>query len=253
MSTTTARIAPSSGFSGQGGVHPARYSPAILVNIREELKRIEGPVLDPFAGTGRIHLLGRDDTVGIEIGPEWAQLHQRTFRGDATELPFSDETFGAVAISPCYGNRMADLYDGRDGSRRHTYRIALGRLPSANSAAALQWGRRTGNCTGMRGRKPGESCVREGSSSSTSPTTSGAVSASRSRRSTGRPSRRPGSDHCGSSASPHQVGGKEQTGICAPTERCFSSCANQMRPRSENCARGTSGVWRKPQSRSRSW
>lgn len=120
--------------------HPARYSPEIVGALRDELSTIPGPVLDPFAGTGRIHTIGRDDTIGIEIEPEWAHLHPRTRQGDATALAFPDESFGAIATSPCYGNRMADLYDGRDGSRRHTYRIALGRLPSANSAAALQWG-----------------------------------------------------------------------------------------------------------------
>lgn len=131
--TQTRRPAP-------GTPHPARYSPEVLETLSAELGPVTGPVLDPFAGTGRIHQIGRGDTIGIEIEPEWANLHPRTFHGDATDLPFPDESFGAVATSPCYGNRMADLYDGRDGSRRHTYRIALGRLPSANSAAGLQWG-----------------------------------------------------------------------------------------------------------------
>lgn len=137
MSSTPAAQANT---AGSGTRHPAAYSPEILEVLRQELGPVTGPVLDPFAGTGRIHGLGRDDTIGIEIEPEWANLHPRTLTGDATELAFPDETFGAVATSPCYGNRMADLYDGRDGSRRYTYRIALGRLPSANSAAALQWG-----------------------------------------------------------------------------------------------------------------
>jgi SAM-dependent methyltransferase len=120
--------------------HPARYSPEILDVIAEELDGVPGPVLDPFAGTGRIHDLGRGDTFGVEIEAEWAMLHPRTLRGDATALPFLDESFGAVATSPCYGNRMADRYDGRDGSRRYTYRIALGRELSDASAAGLQWG-----------------------------------------------------------------------------------------------------------------
>lgn len=120
--------------------HPARYSHEVLATLDEELTGVHGPVLDPFAGTGRIHTLGRDDTFGIEIEPEWASLHPRTLQGDATALPFLDRSFGAVATSPCYGNRMADTYDGRDGSRRHTYRIALGRPLSDGSAAGLQWG-----------------------------------------------------------------------------------------------------------------
>lgn len=120
--------------------HPARYSAAVLDVLAAALSGVPGPVLDPFAGTGRIHLLGRDDTVGVEIEPEWATLHPRTVTGDAAALPFADASFGAIATSPCYGNRMADRYDGRDGSRRHTYRIALGRPLNERSAAGLQWG-----------------------------------------------------------------------------------------------------------------
>jgi hypothetical protein len=51
--------------------HPARYSPEILDVIAEELDGVPGPVLDPFAGTGRIHDLGRGDTFGVEIEAEW--------------------------------------------------------------------------------------------------------------------------------------------------------------------------------------
>ena len=127
-------------LTGAGTDHPARYPQEVLDVFRDELEGVTGPVLDPFAGTGRIHLLGRDDTIGVEIEPEWARLHPRTVHGDATDLPFEDASFGAVATSPCYGNRMADRYDGRDGSRRHTYRIALGRPLSDGSAAGLQWG-----------------------------------------------------------------------------------------------------------------
>lgn len=41
--------------------------------------------------------------------------------------------------SPAYGNRMADSYDGRDGSRRHTYRISLGRPLTEGNTGALHW------------------------------------------------------------------------------------------------------------------
>jgi SAM-dependent methyltransferase len=120
--------------------HPAKYTQSILDALEEEVNGLRGPVLDMFAGTGRIHTIGRDDTLGIELEPEWAGLHPRTYRGDATALPYPSGIFGIVATSPCYGNRMADRYDGRDGSRRHTYRIALGHELSRGSAAGLQWG-----------------------------------------------------------------------------------------------------------------
>jgi hypothetical protein len=47
----------------------------------------------------------------------------------------------------CYENRFADTYDGRDGSKRYTYRIALGRMPTEGSAAVFQWGPATASST----------------------------------------------------------------------------------------------------------
>lgn len=146
--------------------HPAKYSDSIL----EELKRLVRPewrVLDPFAGTGRIHLLGCDSW-GVEIEPEWAALHPRTLCGDALHLPFGDSTFDAVVTSPCYGNRMADHHeakekckqcegvgsypkftrqvcnrcngDGANSYKRITYKHTLGRDLHPASAGKLQWG-----------------------------------------------------------------------------------------------------------------
>lgn len=123
-----------------GAEHPAKYSEKILEVLRPIVAELPGPILDPFAGTGRIHDLGRDDTYGIEIEPEWAAMHDRTLCGDATALPFGDATIGSIVTSPTYGNRMADTYDGRDGSKRHTYRIALGRELAPTNTGGMQWG-----------------------------------------------------------------------------------------------------------------
>jgi hypothetical protein len=134
-------------------------------------------VVDVFAGVGRIHeLLGEFDTVGVELEPEWAHAHERTVVGDATSLPASwSGLFDAVATSPVYPNRMSDTYDGKgkcrtcqgtgtvrsggrgcipvtdseclkcagtgvDQSKRYTYRIYLGRMPSPGSACVMKWG-----------------------------------------------------------------------------------------------------------------
>lgn len=102
-------------------------------------------VWDLFAGTGGIHRLREeygDQTFGTELEWEWAKQHPRNIVANALKPPFRLRCFDAIVTSPCYGNRMADTYDGRDGSSRVTYRIALGRMPSADSGAVLQWGDR---------------------------------------------------------------------------------------------------------------
>lgn len=121
--------------------HPAKFSDDILAAIDRALPA-EGRVLDPFAGTGRIHSLLTDKrfTFGVEIEKEWADMHPRTNHGSALYLPWIDNTFDAIATSPAYGNRMADKYDGRDGSERNTYRIALGRDLDRDNGGAMQWG-----------------------------------------------------------------------------------------------------------------
>ena len=122
--------------------HPARFSKPIINRLAQRARNLPGPILDCFAGTGRIHELGRTDTWGIEIEPPGSTLHphhQRTIQGDATALPFPDHTFGTVITSPTYGNRMADNYAG-DGTPRHTYRIAQGHPLQTNNTGSMQWG-----------------------------------------------------------------------------------------------------------------
>lgn len=124
--------------------HPAKFSPSILTVLQEILDReADGRrlrILDPFAGVGGVHQLVGFETVGVELEPEWAGQHPQTEQGDATRLRFEDGSFDAVVTSISYGNRMADAYDGRDGSKRYTYRLALGRPLSAGSGSGLQWG-----------------------------------------------------------------------------------------------------------------
>jgi tRNA G10 N-methylase Trm11 len=79
-------------------------------------------------------------TVGVEIEPEWAAMDWRTVVGDATALPFPDDVFDVVATSPCYGNRLADHHEAKDGSVRHSYTHDLGRRLHPNNAGQLHWG-----------------------------------------------------------------------------------------------------------------
>ena len=133
--------------------HPAKFSVAVLDAIREIADGLlpDGArVLDPFAGVGGIHSLAEPmgwETWGVELEPEWAAQHPRTVCGDSTRLGTIVEeglipsVFDAIVTSPAYGNRMADAYAGdAKGSKRITYRIALGRPLDPRNGASMQWG-----------------------------------------------------------------------------------------------------------------
>jgi hypothetical protein len=120
--------------------HPCPFSDEVLDLIAEWLPVERYPlVLDPFAGTGRIHELP-NFTVGVEREPEWAAMAPGTVVATALVLPLAARSFDAIATSPCFGNRLADHHEARDGSVRHSYRHDLGRPLSPGSAGELQWG-----------------------------------------------------------------------------------------------------------------
>jgi hypothetical protein len=114
-----------------------------VLAVFDNLLPIGARVLDPFAGSNRIHELGETlfarTTVGVELEPEWAGGHPRTIHGDAAALPFPGASFDAVATSPSYGNRYADQ-SVRPEATTFSYAHALGRRCSPGSGAALQWG-----------------------------------------------------------------------------------------------------------------
>lgn len=129
--------------------HPAAFSDAILRYLANTSVLPEGLLLDPFAGVGKVHRLA-DATrrfVGVEIEPEWAREHPGNLIADALHLPFRDEAFDGAVTSPCYGNRMADSHNARDGSLRRSYTHDLQRtvgdtsrkLHPANSGTLYCW------------------------------------------------------------------------------------------------------------------
>lgn len=122
--------------------HPAKFSDPIIDVLSELTTGLRGVALDPFAGTGKVHLLERRGfkTVGVEIEPEWATMDPRTVVGNALSLPFADRSFDAIVTSPCYGNRMADAHDAQDDSHRNTYTHILGRKLHEDNSGAMQWG-----------------------------------------------------------------------------------------------------------------
>jgi tRNA G10 N-methylase Trm11 len=130
--------------------HCAKFTDSILDALEELLVEYEvkGVVLDPFAGVGRVHELQNRvwgiRTVGVEIEEEWAKQSEWTIHGDSRFLAdiVTERYAHAIVTSPAYGNRMADSYAGdAKGSRRHTYRIALGRPLTDGNGASMQWGR----------------------------------------------------------------------------------------------------------------
>lgn len=125
-----------------GGVsHPAVFSADILA-VCADLLHGRPRVLDPFAGTGKVHQLQPEhETVGVELEPEWATLHPDTVVGSALALPFDPASFDAICTSPTYGNRLADHHDASDPEARRSYTHDLGRPLHPDNSGAMQWGR----------------------------------------------------------------------------------------------------------------
>lgn len=121
--------------------HPAKFSDPLLPIFAAALVGYDR-VLDPFAGTGKVHQLDGHRTVGVELEAEWARQHPATIVGNALTLPFPVGAFDAVCTSPTYGNRLADHHDARDGSERHSYTHDLGRPLHPDNSGALAWGER---------------------------------------------------------------------------------------------------------------
>ena len=123
--------------------HPAKFTDVILDRARPFVQAKGGLWLDPFAGSGKIHLLNDVcKTIGVEIEQEWADLHPDTICGDSTMLLllFKMGLFDGIFTSPTYGNRMADHHNAQDGSTRHTYTHYLGRTLHDNNSGKMQWG-----------------------------------------------------------------------------------------------------------------
>tara|TARA_Y100001954_G_C15754373_1_gene575473 strand:+ start:641 stop:1330 length:690 start_codon:yes stop_codon:yes gene_type:complete len=122
--------------------HPAKFTKSLIPLFADLLEGCE-KVLDPFAGTGRIHELmdlGDFRTFGIELEAEWAQMHKRTRIGNALDLPWRKNHFDGVCTSPTYGNRLADHHNAKDGSVRHSYKHDLGRDLTTENSGQLHWG-----------------------------------------------------------------------------------------------------------------
>ena len=131
--------------------HPAKFSKGMVDKFAEIIERhfvgwcSQIKILDPFAGTGKIHELRvvdwRFKTYGVEIEPEWAVMSDMTYCFDSRHLHkiWKPSTFDVICTSPTYGNRMADHHDAKDGSKRRTYKHVLGRDLTDGNSGMLQW------------------------------------------------------------------------------------------------------------------
>jgi hypothetical protein len=129
---------------------PCKFS-SVIVDKLAELVDTHGSdgdyILDPMAGVGGVHKLRdmcktKPNTVGNELEHEWADCHPRTKQGNCLTLPYPDEFFDWIIVSPPYGNRMADTFTPSedDDSIRMTYKNRLGRDLSEDNSGGMQWG-----------------------------------------------------------------------------------------------------------------
>ena len=127
--------------------HPARFTDALLPHFAAILRAHNvATLLDPFAGTGKIHRLKAmvptlTTIHAYELQPAWAAWHPDTRVGNALDLPLPDATVDAVVTSPTYGNRMADHFTATQPGGRNTYTHQHGAPLHPDNSGALQWGR----------------------------------------------------------------------------------------------------------------
>ena len=108
-------------------------------------------MLDPMAGTGKIAEIrkfgfsGRITCNDIEpecqVGAKY-QIDEWHFTDAANMDWAADGQFDAICTSPTYGNRMADSFIARDGSKRVTYRHFLGHELKKENTGHMQFGER---------------------------------------------------------------------------------------------------------------
>ena len=126
---------------GEPRRHMTRYNPGIITAVQNRVGNSK-MILDPMAGTlQRLSCLEKPDrgyhlVWGVELEQEWVDgyPHERLMQGDAKDLPFGDQFFDAIVVSPAYGNRDSDRTgEWWDNDDRKTYAGALGRNVSEGS------------------------------------------------------------------------------------------------------------------------
>lgn len=128
--------------------HPAVYTDRFIPKFAELLDG-KNNVLDIFGGTGKLAQIKEFGFTGEiicnEIEHEWANTSpypvDEWHIGDAAKMDWAmEESIEAICTSPTYGNRMADHFNAKDGSKRITYRHTLGRELNEHNTGRMQWG-----------------------------------------------------------------------------------------------------------------
>jgi hypothetical protein len=103
--------------TGAAKIHPAQYSKQLIPHLVKAVAGAPGLVFDPFAGLGWVlGEIGRQAGVtvaGCEIEQGYFDLGvvaPWVFQGDATALPFEDQSVAVFVTSVTYGNGMADSF-----------------------------------------------------------------------------------------------------------------------------------------------
>ena len=130
--------------------HPAKYSNVFLPIFAELLKDCNN-VLDPMAGTGKLAKIKEfgygGKVVCNDIESEWKNGEEypvdEWHNSDAANMDWAkDGEFDGICTSPTYGNRMADNFVSKDGTKRITYRHYLGHELKEGNTGYMQFGKK---------------------------------------------------------------------------------------------------------------
>ena len=135
--------------------HPAKYTDA-FIPIFADLLKGRKVVLDPFAGTGKISMIKNFGFSGKiicnEIEKDFADIEKKDFSlfgslvdewhiGDAEKMEYlKDCSIDAICTSQTYGNRMADSFIAKNGSKYITYTHCIGHKLKDGNTGKMQFG-----------------------------------------------------------------------------------------------------------------
>ncbi len=135
--------------------HPAKYTDKFIPIFADILKDCK-VVLDPFAGTGKISKIKnfgfKGKIICNEIEKDFADIEKNDLQifgssvdewhiGDAENLNYlKDSSVDGICTSPTYGNRMADNFNAKNGSRYITYTHCIGHKLQDGNTGKMQFG-----------------------------------------------------------------------------------------------------------------